>query len=424
MNLRAKPYSGITWRDRFSWKGSIQSLHCWLYKGVKTVTLWPGNDLTSHLSSDQQEVSPWIEWSQYDVRNPRTSHSKDVQVQVQGGRKEEGHFSKENQSELGIFSGFSGCLWNKSNIFVTRLLQRTTLAVLCIHNNSLPHCGYAKCSSSGAPTTHWNHSMTSASAQHGLLCQLRIPGVPKPARTAVLTTHIHIFWPSGSFPSYVNGMTPHLCKWPGPVTRTCNKKFQRYLGTGLLCPWTGLGMGRSGRGVWVAPGRCRVPTPVWALPAGLVLNPARLLQADQKEFFLLCMIYLGKTRWLVLESPFQVRSRARSQRCAVKEKPPFVQKLPALPPTPHPPAGSTACVWAQAGTSWGHLSATDSQGTAQHQHCMENLPIPGHCKQKPWTSIWQSLRTAILTITALQPPERGWGREGTGKPAANRAVGT
>lgn len=159
--------------------------------------------------------------------------------------------------------------------------------------------------------------------------------------------------------------------------------------------------------VWVAPGRCRAPTPAWALPAGLVLNPARLLQADQKEFFLLCMIYLGKTRWLVLESPFQVHSRARSQRWAVKGKPAFVQKLSAPPPTAHPPARSTACVWAQAGTSWGHLSATDCQGTAQHQHCTENLPIPGHCKQKAWTSIWQSLRTAILTITALHPPKGG-----------------
>lgn len=61
MNQRAKPYSVITQRDSSDWKGSIQSLHCWHYTGVKAVTQtqgMPGNDLILHLSSGEQEVPP------------------------------------------------------------------------------------------------------------------------------------------------------------------------------------------------------------------------------------------------------------------------------------------------------------------------------------------------------------------------------
>lgn len=236
------------------------------------------------------------------------------------------------------------------------------------------------------------HLVTSASAHHGLLCQPGIPGVPKPTRTAVLNTHT--FWASGSFPTDVHSVTPHLCKWP--------ELSQRYLGTDLTCPWTGLWVWWSGRGTWVAPGRCRAPTPAGALPAGLALNPARLVLADQKEFFLLCTIYLGKTRWLALESPFQVRSRPRSQRrCAVKEKPPFVQKFSAPPPTPTHLHVSTVCVWGRLAPAEDTSVPLIPRAQAQHQHCTENLPIPGHCMQQSWTSI-----EGAAMLTTLPPPER------------------
>lgn len=167
----------------------------------------------------------------------------------------------------------------------------------------------------------------------------------------------------------------------------------------------------------MAPGRCRAPTPARALPAGLALNPARLVLADQKEFSLLCTIYLGKTRWLALESPFQVRSRPRSQRrCAVEEKPPFVQKLSAPPPTPTHLHVSIVCV-SQAGTAEDTSVPLNPGAPAQHQHCTENLPIPATAHKKPERALTELPGSCHSKNNTPASPEK---RLGQGKGLGNQ----
>lgn len=173
-------------------------------------------------------------------------------------------------------------------------------------------------------------------------------------------------------------------------------------------------MGRSDTGMWVTRGRSRAPTSAQAVPAGLALNPAFLLLADQKEFFRLCTIYLGKTRCLVLESPFQVCSRPRSQRrCAVKEKPPFVQKLSV----PHPlPTRVSELRLAPA------EDTTDPQGTAQHGEPAHPRPLQTKNQSKHLTELPGNCHSN--NNNPASPKKRLREGKGAGKPPANRAVGT
>lgn len=66
----------------------------------------------------------------------------------------------------------------------------------------------------------------------------------------------------------------------------------------------------------------------------LVLNPACVVLADQKDFFLLCTIYLGKTRWHLLEPPFTVRYRPQKEMYSKREAS-FCEEL-INPPTDLP----------------------------------------------------------------------------------------